>query len=233
MKPAESQTPSPYQGNFQSRNEPNTALRMLEILAAKVTGDFDLDMLTQSIILAPEWIAEGRSQEDKHTRYIAATFKIVAAVTPYMMDKSLELNKVMMETDDGSVSLKQQFSKIRSEATACNIVAVSAGVGSPNMDKAADYCVTVSFSEKMEDGEQQFVALKSGKIEVREEDFTLAFKEAKENGYRRINCHAMTTFFSALELWYAVMAHVKDKHNIGALHIREQRPRDDDFGTVR
>lgn len=182
-------TPAPALPHAQ---ESSTALRAISILASRnPEGDFKVDDSRLIIKYSPQYISEGSSQEDKHDRYTNMTFFILSCIAPRVRERRRDpQDEMVLEYDD-----------LRSDLSKCHIVAV--GSEPKTIGGRIEY-TEFKTSIGRGDGKDGMNAIPSADVLTPISGFAEGLKEARENGFRRINCTARMNYFRALQLAYLI-----------------------------
>jgi hypothetical protein len=201
-----------------AKPEPSTYLRELSILAQRIEGDFILNSESMIINTHHLWIAEGKTQEEIHSRYVTATLYIIGAVVSEI-EKIRNLdpkNKVVIDYDD-----------LVSEMNTCGVVSVSSthDESGGSEEFTLDTFASISDPAKKNNDESKatLTPMSKSRIECLPAQFEIAFHEARENGFMRVNCGAREHYQKAFLLWK------KLKPDDGKISIKATGPHADDF----
>ena len=177
--------------------EPSTALRVIDTLASRnPNGDFQVDDSKIIIRYAPQYCSEGQSQEDKHDRYVNMTFFILSCISPLIrkLDQSNAFN----------VELMAKFADIKVRLGTCHIVIVTTTRDLAGNGGEITARTKTGRDEQNNSMGQSGLNFIDGSLNAPLEAYADVVKEARENGFRRINCSARMLFFEAMELSYLV-----------------------------
>lgn len=178
--------------------EPSTALRVIDTLASRnPNGDFNVDDSKIIIRYAPQYCSEGQSQEDKHDRYVNMTFFILSCISPI-------IQRMEGSADHHDLDCVSRFKDIKTRLGTCHIVIVTT-----TRDLAGDGGEITARTKTGRDEQNNTIGQSGlnfidGSLNAPLEAYADVVKEARENGFRRINCSARMLFFEALELSYLV-----------------------------
>jgi hypothetical protein len=201
----------------EKQSEPSTFLRMVSILSSQVEGDFELDVEKLLVHLGHQWITEGKTQEDKHDRYVNSTIYILDSIGP-LIEKRREVNE-----KDKLVVL---YDEINMQMETCDDVAISACLSqSGDMGTVMFEISTAASKRKDCKDDKAKLETMTHKLECLPELYDIAIKEARENGFRRLNCGARTHYRKTLGLWMSLRT---EKEN-GKVSIRAIKPHSSDY----
>ncbi len=198
-------------------------LRYFAIVASLQDNDLDVNLNKMKIMLFPDWIVEGRNQEEIHERYTNATAFIMAVISRKIEEKREE---------DPDNPIIAEYDELNGELGTCDVVMVT----DQKIDSGDEiyFKMTTHMSAVKDEtanpgashGRLGMVPLTQGAgNDCTESLFDSAREEARENGFRRVNCTARTNFRRALTLAYRV-GYLDPEES---LTITARRPRSEDI----
>lgn len=195
-------------------------LRFYDITARRTEGDFEFDLTRLKIILSPETIDEAKTQEQKHSRYNDQTIFILAAIWPTISK---------LNADD---PMREEYEELEGLLGTCDVVTLEV-VAEEAGAWLAFTITTLTSMQKEKSINPQGSKIEGNplkeRIQCNSELYEVALEQARENGFRRINCAARTVWRRALKLAYSCEFIKPDQK----VQVMENKTRAEDILKVR